>query len=86
MISVQSCTSQHENHIWLGCTRLCSKEYFPQIFGPEPNTHSDAVSRWVGWALAHPELRSSINPIPTRAAGGQIMPTKLLLAHPDLKT
>ena len=65
LISVQSCSSQHENHIWLGC-RLCSKEYFPQIFGPEPNTHSDAVSRWAGWALAHPELRSSINPIPTR--------------------
>ena len=29
------------------------------------------------WALAHPELGSS---------GGQIMPTTLLLAHPDLKT
>ena len=29
-------------------------------------THSDAVSRWAGWA--HPELRSSINLILTRGA------------------
>ena len=30
------------------------------------------------------EFGSSVNPIPTR--GGQIMPTTLLLAPPDLKT
>ena len=45
--------------------------------------YSDAASRWAGWASAHTEFGSSINPITTR---GQIMPTTLLLAHPDLKT
>ena len=45
---------------------------------------SAAASGWAGWALAHPEFGSSVNPITTR--GGQIMPTTLLLAHPDLKT
>ena len=45
--------------------------------------YSDAASGWAGWALAHPEFGSSVNPITTR---GQIMPTALLLAHPDLKT
>ena len=44
---------------------------------------SDAVTRWAGWALVHSEFVSSVNSIPTR---GQIMPTTLLLAHPDLKT
>ena len=44
---------------------------------------SDAASGWAEWALAHPEFGSPVNPIPTR---GQIMPTTLLLAHPDLKT
>ena len=44
---------------------------------------SDDASRWVKWALAHPEFRSSVNPIITRE---QILPTALLLAHPDLKT
>ena len=46
---------------------------------------SDAVSGWAGWALASLEFGVSVNPIPTRA-GRQIMPTILLLAHPDLKT
>ena len=46
---------------------------------------SAAASGWAGWALAHPEFGSSVNPIITRG-GGQIMPTTLLLAHPDLKT
>ena len=46
---------------------------------------SAAASGWAGWALAHPEFGSSVNPITTRG-GGQIMPTTLLLAHPDLKT
>ena len=27
---------------------------------------SDAASGWAGWALAHPEFWSSVNPIPTR--------------------
>ena len=45
--------------------------------------NSAAASGWAGWALAHPEFGSSVNPITTR---GQIMPTTLLLAHPDLKT
>ena len=44
---------------------------------------SDAGSGLAGWVLAHPEFGSSVNPITTR---GQIMPTILLLAHPDLKT
>ena len=44
---------------------------------------SAAASEWAGWALAHPEFGSSVNPITTR---GQIMPYTLLLAHPDLKT
>jgi hypothetical protein len=44
---------------------------------------SAAASGWAGLALAHPEFGSSVNPITTR---GQIMPTTLLLAHPDLKT
>ena len=30
---------------------------------------SDADSGWAGWALAHPEFRSSVNPIQTRGAG-----------------
>ena len=45
--------------------------------------YSDAVRGWANWALAHPEFGSSVNPITT---GGQIMPTSLLLANPDLKT
>ena len=44
---------------------------------------SAVASRWAGWALAHPEFGSSVNPITTR---GQIMPTTLLLAHPNLKS
>ena len=28
----------------------------------------DAASGWAGWALAHPELGSSVNPITTRGA------------------
>ena len=43
---------------------------------------SAAASGWAGLALAHPEFGSSVNPITTR---GQIMPTTLLLAQPDLK-
>ena len=31
--------------------------------------HSDAVSRWAGWALAHPEFGVSVNPIPTGGGG-----------------
>ena len=30
--------------------------------------YSAAASGWVGWALAHPEFQSSINPITTRGA------------------
>ena len=30
--------------------------------------HSAAASRWAGWALAHPEFGSSVNPITTRGA------------------
>ena len=45
--------------------------------------HSAATSGGAGWALAHLEFGISVNPITTR---GQIMPTILLLAHPDLKT
>ena len=40
-------------------------------------------SGWARWALAHPEFGVSVNPIPIR---GQIMPTTLLLADPDLKS
>ena len=29
---------------------------------------SDAANRWAGWALAHPEFGSSVNPITTRGA------------------
>ena len=29
---------------------------------------SAAASRWTGWALAHPEFGSSVNPITTRGA------------------
>ena len=29
---------------------------------------SDAASGWAGWAIAHPEFQSSINPITTRGA------------------
>ena len=47
--------------------------------------YSDAVSGWSGWAIAHPEFGSSVNPFSTKG-GGQIIPTTLLLAHPDLKT
>ena len=31
-------------------------------------TCSAAASGWAGWALAHPEFRSSVNPITTRGA------------------
>ena len=48
-----------------------------------PIYFSAAASKWAGWALAHPEFGSSINPITTR---GQIMSTTLLLAHLALKT
>jgi hypothetical protein len=47
-------------------------------------TYSDADSKWAGLVLAHLEFGILVNPIPTR--GTQIMPTSLLLAHPDLKT
>ena len=30
--------------------------------------HSAAASGWAGWALAHPEFGSSVNPIKTRGA------------------
>ena len=30
--------------------------------------YSAAASGWVGWALAHPEFGSSVNPITTRGA------------------
>jgi hypothetical protein len=30
--------------------------------------HSAAASGWAGWALAHPEFGSSVNPITTRGA------------------
>ena len=30
--------------------------------------YSDAASGWAGWALAHPEFGSSVNPITTRGA------------------
>ena len=39
---------------------------------------SDAASGWAGWALG--VQLTLLQP------GGQIMPTTLLLAHPDLKT
>ena len=42
-----------------------------------------AVMPLAGWALVHLKSGSSVNPITT---GGQIIPTILLLAHPDLKT
>ena len=29
---------------------------------------SDAANRWAGWALAHPEFGSSVNPVTTRGA------------------
>ena len=44
---------------------------------------SDVVSGWVGWALAYPVFGSSVIPYSNQV--GQIMPTTLLLAHPDLK-
>ena len=50
-----------------------------------PCLSSAAASGWAGWALAHPEFGSSVNPITTRG-GGKNMPTTLLLAHLDLKT
>ena len=31
-------------------------------------SHSAAASGWAGWALAHPEFGSSVNPITTRGA------------------
>ena len=31
-------------------------------------SYSDATSGWTGWALAHPEFGSSVNPIITRGA------------------
>ena len=34
---------------------------------------SDAASGWAGWALAHPEFGSSVNPITTR--GGRLCPS-----------
>ena len=52
-------------------------------FNCQMTRRSAAASRWAGYALAHPEFGSSVNPITSR---GQIMPTTLLLAHPDLKT
>ena len=62
-------------------------DYSKRGFGPRTevmyNVHSAAASGWAGWALTHPELGISVNPILTRE---QIMPTTLLLAHPALKT
>ena len=36
------------------------------IYGEEGMECRDAVSRWAGWALAHPKFGVSVNPIPTR--------------------
>jgi len=44
---------------------------------------SDAASGWAGWALVHPEFEAQLTLFQPR---GQITPTALLLAHPDLKT
>ena len=33
-----------------------------------PTIFSAAASGWAGWALAHPEFGSSVNPITTRGA------------------
>ena len=30
--------------------------------------YSDAASGWAGWALAHPEFGTSVNPFTTRGA------------------
>ena len=46
--------------------------------------YSDAASGWAGWALAHPEFGSSVNPITTRGADYANHITAV--AHPDLKT
>ena len=62
---------------------IASELEFLFSFLKSVNDFSDADSKWAEWVLAHPEFRSSVNPITTR---GQIMPTTLLLAHPDLKT
>ena len=58
--------------------------------------YSAAGSGWAGWALAHPEYGSSVNPITTRGADyahhitasppGFEDPAPSLLAPPDLKT
>ena len=45
---------------WLDTIRECLSETYM--------AYSDAASRWTGGALAHPEFRSSINPITTRGA------------------
>ena len=34
----------------------------------DDNPFSDAPNGWAGWALAHPEFGSSVNPITTRGA------------------
>ena len=44
---------------------------------------SAAASGWAGWALAHGNLGVQLTLL---QPGGQSMPTKLLLANPDLKT
>ena len=43
----------------------------PNIFSSWMNwdiINSNAVSLWAGWALAHPDFGSSVNPIPTKGA------------------
>ena len=40
----------------------------PHTTAIQKDMYSDTASGWAGWALAHPEFVSSVNPIITRGA------------------
>ena len=73
-VSLHPGLSKASNIINFACTKLYAVAYmeFPvdQIIGK--GSGSDAVSGWAGWALAHLEFGSSVNPTPT--TGGRLCP------------
>ena len=49
-------------------TKSLDKLPTPTLVNLSPTLPSDAASGWEGWALAHHEFGSSVNPITTRGA------------------
>ena len=53
--------------------------YRSELVNTLDNHTSDAARGWAGWALAHPEFGSSVNPVTTRGADYALNITASLL-------